>query len=70
MAKKDTSKAAAFLKSKNISSRVVNPQQFANTSASLRKSFNDTLNLIAFLKMNDSEKGPFPWTEQALHKQS
>jgi hypothetical protein len=58
--------ARQFLMKNNVSPNIIPPSKFAKISSQLGKNFDETLNLIAFLKMGGSNYGPFPYTSKLL----
>lgn len=66
MAAKDIRTASKLLKDKGLSRKVVTPQKLVRISDQLNKSLSETLNTIAFLKMQGRGFGPFPHTAKVL----
>ncbi len=63
---KDLQEARKVLKKNAISSKTIKPVQLVNVSKKLNKSLDETLNLIAFLKMGGQGYSPFPQTAKVL----
>ena len=63
---KDLAEARKVLKANAISNRSIKPSQLVTISHQLNKSLQETLNLIAFLKMNGQGYSPFPQTAKVL----
>lgn len=66
MINSDVAKARQILKKKGISSNVVTPAKLVSLSATMQKSLDETLNLIAYLKTNGQGYGAFPQTSKTL----
>lgn len=57
--------AKQLLQENGVSSKAISPQQLTSVSGQLNQSLEDTLNLIAFLKMGGSGFGPSPYAAKA-----
>ena len=65
----DIRKARAFLRKRNIPSRVISPRRFAMTAAELSKTFSETLKLLAQLMMGGQGLGPAPIAQKIAEKE-
>jgi hypothetical protein len=62
----DIASARKAIKKSGLSSNIVTPQKLVSISATMQKSFDETLNLIAYLKMQGQGYSPFPLTAKVL----
>ena len=65
----DIRRARAFLRKRNVPSRVVSPRRRAATADELGKSFSETLKLLAQLLMGGQGLGPAPIAQRIAEKQ-
>mgnify|MGYP001572090303 CR=1 FL=1 len=62
----DLANARRVLKAKGVSPKLVSPQKLMKISATMQKSMDETLNLIAYLKTKGQGYGAFPQTSKTL----
>lgn len=62
----DLATARRALKAKGVSPKLVSPQKLVKISATMQKSIDETLNLIAYLKTKGQGYSPFAQTTKAL----
>ncbi len=62
----DLATAKKILRNRGISNNVISPARLLSLSTTMQKSLYETLNLIAYLKMQGHGYSPFPLTSKVL----